>query len=403
MGNARGTRPSQGHVQFNATGSQRKKYWSFSLHEIGIYDLSTSIDFILKQTNQTQLHYVGYSQGTTLFFILTTARPEYNAKIISMVAMAPAVYMTHSQHTFLNILSRYNTLIKRVLDYYNIYSIDYGNKALRWLAEFACKKIEIESPFPCQFLLFLLDSKLINCVSINIFNPIRSVELLLWSVPSTAILSIAISLFFVLFATFFARHSYNQYPIFQSLVYTLQTSLPRIVHSIPNSASVQQLFHFAQWKMSGIFQPYRYDDDATNRLIYGVSPPEPYNLTQISVPITIIFSRSDEVSNATDVLMLYSQLQNVTELYQVPIKDFKHIDFIYSRFVREFINEKVIDALKLADQYSDVNKCIEWLNWISNFFSHSISIYFIVYQTATEKKMKNKMSIGCMFWQLGLF
>lgn len=81
-----------------------------------------------------------------------------------MIAMAPAVFVKHSQHTFLNILSKYYVLIKKVLDYYKIYSVDYGNRALRWLAEFACKKIENKSPFPCQFLLFFLDSNQINCV-----------------------------------------------------------------------------------------------------------------------------------------------------------------------------------------------------------------------------------------------
>lgn len=83
-----------------------------------------------------------------------------------MIAMAPAVFLQHSQHTFLNILSKYYLLIKKVLEYYKIYSIDYGNKALRWLAEFACKEIENESPLPCQFVLFFLDSNQINCVSI---------------------------------------------------------------------------------------------------------------------------------------------------------------------------------------------------------------------------------------------
>lgn len=165
MGNARGTRPSQGHTYLNATGAQSKNYWSFSLHEIAIYDCAAFIDYILHHTNQTQLHYVAFSQGTTLFFILTSALPSYNSKIRSMVAMAPAVQMTHSQHTFLNILSKYYALIKKVLDYYKIYSIDYGNRALRWLAEFACKKIGTKSPFPCQLVLFFLDSNQINCVS----------------------------------------------------------------------------------------------------------------------------------------------------------------------------------------------------------------------------------------------
>lgn len=121
------------------------------------------------------------------------------------------------------------------------------------------------------------------------------------------------------------------------------------MHSIPNSASVLQLFHFAQMKISGQFQPYKYEDAATNRLLYGISLPEPYNLTRATVPVTIIYSQSDEVANSSDVLCLHSKLQNVTELYRVQIKDFKHIDFIYSRFVREAINEKVIEALKMAN------------------------------------------------------
>lgn len=95
---------------------------------------------------------------------MTSVRTEYNEKIASMIAMAPAVFMRHSQHTFLRILSKYYILIKKLLDYYRIYSVDYGNRALRWLAEFACKKIENKSPFPCQFLLFFLDSNQINCV-----------------------------------------------------------------------------------------------------------------------------------------------------------------------------------------------------------------------------------------------
>lgn len=85
--------------------------------------------------------------------------------------------------------------------------------------------------------------------------------------------------------------------------------------------------------------------------MYGISPPDLYDLTKTTVPITILYSKNDKVSNSTDVFLLHEQLQNVTELYQVPISDFKHIDFIYSRFVREVINEKVIKTLQKANQY----------------------------------------------------
>lgn len=67
----------------------------FSWHEMGIYDLPAMIDYILKQTGQKQLFYIGFSQGTTQFFILMSLRPEYNKKIKLMSALAPVAYMGH--------------------------------------------------------------------------------------------------------------------------------------------------------------------------------------------------------------------------------------------------------------------------------------------------------------------
>lgn len=55
------------------------------------------IDYILTATNRSSLHYVGHSQGCTSFFVMLALRPEYNAKIASMHAMAPPVYMPSSQ------------------------------------------------------------------------------------------------------------------------------------------------------------------------------------------------------------------------------------------------------------------------------------------------------------------
>lgn len=67
----------------------------FSWHEMGIYDLPAMIDYILKQTGQKQLFYIGFSQGTTQFFVLMSLRPEYNKKIKLMSALAPVAYTGH--------------------------------------------------------------------------------------------------------------------------------------------------------------------------------------------------------------------------------------------------------------------------------------------------------------------
>lgn len=66
-----------------------------SWHEIGTQDLPAMIDYVLETTNQRSLSYVGHSQGTTSFFVMTSEKPEYNQKIKSMHALAPVAYIGH--------------------------------------------------------------------------------------------------------------------------------------------------------------------------------------------------------------------------------------------------------------------------------------------------------------------
>ncbi|XP_030080404.1 lipase 1-like [Drosophila hydei] len=91
MANARGTRYSRSHVKLNPNTD--KAYWSFSWHEIGYYDLPALIDAVLAKTGYEKLSYFGHSQGTTTFFVMASTRPEYNAKIHVMSALAPVAFM----------------------------------------------------------------------------------------------------------------------------------------------------------------------------------------------------------------------------------------------------------------------------------------------------------------------
>jgi pimeloyl-ACP methyl ester carboxylesterase len=62
---------------------------------MGIYDMPAVIDYVLEQTGQENLYYVGHSMGTTMFFVLTSSLPQYNAKIRLMTALAPIAYMAY--------------------------------------------------------------------------------------------------------------------------------------------------------------------------------------------------------------------------------------------------------------------------------------------------------------------
>uniref|UniRef100_A0A182F9N1 Lipase n=1 Tax=Anopheles albimanus TaxID=7167 RepID=A0A182F9N1_ANOAL len=90
LGNARGNRYSRNHTQLSP---ETREFWDFSFDEIGRYDLPAIVDHVLTETGHPKLHYVGHSQGTTIFFILNAERPEYNQKFELMQALAPAYLM----------------------------------------------------------------------------------------------------------------------------------------------------------------------------------------------------------------------------------------------------------------------------------------------------------------------
>ncbi|GLG98543.1 Lipase 1 [Gryllus bimaculatus] len=98
IGNSRGNKWSRRHLTLDPS---KNKFWDFSWHEMGVYDLPAAIDYILEVSGQEQLHYVGHSMGTTMFTILGAERPEYNAKIRAAALLAPAVLFAHKSDPIL--------------------------------------------------------------------------------------------------------------------------------------------------------------------------------------------------------------------------------------------------------------------------------------------------------------
>jgi pimeloyl-ACP methyl ester carboxylesterase len=65
---------------------------------MGAHDVPAEIDHILATTGQKKLYYIGHSMGTTMFFVMMSQRPEYNEKILAMVAFAPVAFFTPSKN-----------------------------------------------------------------------------------------------------------------------------------------------------------------------------------------------------------------------------------------------------------------------------------------------------------------
>ena len=46
-----------------------------------MYEAAAEIDYILEETGYKRVNFIGYSLGTIIYFMLLSARPEYNNKI----------------------------------------------------------------------------------------------------------------------------------------------------------------------------------------------------------------------------------------------------------------------------------------------------------------------------------
>lgn len=97
LGNARGNTFSRNHTKLSPSAAE---FWNFSWHEIGIYDLPAMIDYILFETKQNQLSYIGHSQGVTAAMVMLSSKPEYNEKIRVMHAMTPPIIFRYNHPLF---------------------------------------------------------------------------------------------------------------------------------------------------------------------------------------------------------------------------------------------------------------------------------------------------------------
>ncbi|XP_050085818.1 lipase 1-like [Anopheles aquasalis] len=290
LGNARGNRYSRKHDNMDPKGTE---FWKFSWHEIGLYDLPATIDYILKRTQQRRLHYVGHSQGTTAFFVMTTMRPEYNEKVIEMQALAPVAFMEHMSSPLLKLMTRFlNTL--------NVLFSLFG------IAE------------------FLPNTPILQEVATRIC-------------PPTATTNLCMHLLFLL-------SGYDPTQLDPALV-------PILLGHTPAGAATKQVVHFAQGVRSKRFQHYNYGK-VKNLVIYGkISPPE-YNLTQITVPIMIYYGLNDLLAAPDDVHRLAASLPNLQQKVQVNHARFNHLDFLLANDVRTLLYDGLIERITTVDKHA---------------------------------------------------
>ncbi|XP_014359958.2 lipase 3 [Papilio machaon] len=283
--NSRGNKYSKKHIN----KISQKKYWDFSFEEMGSKDLPATIDYILSKTSQSKLSYVGFSQGTTIFFVLCSMRPSYNEKIKQAILLAPVATINNIQSPLIPF-------------YANIYD------KLTFLAEAGINEV-----FPSNVFVSTYHAKVCNLRS-----PLR----------------------------FFCGLEYYLNFGLKELERLPDARLPIISSHIPAGGSAKTFLHFLQGYVLKSFRRYNYGVKK-NKEVYNSSTPPVYNLSAVSAPVTLVVSESDWISTIKDAKLIQNNLKNVVRNIVINTTlDFTHLEFVYGERVNSVINDPILKFMK---------------------------------------------------------
>uniref|UniRef100_A0A182W0D0 Lipase 3 n=1 Tax=Anopheles minimus TaxID=112268 RepID=A0A182W0D0_9DIPT len=289
----RGNRYSRRHTKLR---SDSRAYWDYSWHEMGYYDVPATIDHVLHVTGTRRLHYIGYSQGTTVFFVMASSRPEYNDKIVRMYALSPAVYAEHIQSPIFRWLAENSAAVKCFLDTLGLWQVVPHSKA-----QYALQRALCPARLRRSF-----------CV--------RLVEQLVGPNPNGT--------------DRLAQHVIGGHN--------------------PSGASSKQLLHFAQLNRYGRFQQFDYGQKEQNLAAYGQETPPIYNLSAVTAPVVIFYGLNDWMIHPDNVVRLAAELPNLVSMSAVEDQNFNHLDFMTAKRVRALVYDKIL--LELQQELSQKSK-----------------------------------------------
>ncbi|CAB3373679.1 Hypothetical predicted protein [Cloeon dipterum] len=263
IGNIRGNTYSR--VHFNLSTSD-PKFWDFSFHEMGYYDVPAMTSFILKKSGQAQLSYVGHSMGTTMFWVFCSSRPELQHRIRQMHALAPVAFLTRMKSP-LRTMAPFERELQISLALIGEHEFLRHGAITGYLEE--------------EFL------------KINHIGT-KGAEYLFY---------------------FICGYDPDQFN---------KTLLPLILGHTPAGASTQTVLHFLQEVNSGKFRQYDEGTAAGNRRKYGTPEPPEYDLSKIEVPVYMHYGLNDYLAAEEDVMELINARKLVYDPLITALKNGSH-------------------------------------------------------------------------------
>ncbi|NXY18360.1 LIPM Lipase, partial [Atrichornis clamosus] len=245
IGNNRGNSWSRRHV---SRSIDSEAFWDFSFHEMAMYDLPAMVGFILMQTEQEKLFYVGHAQGNSLGFIAFSSMPRLAEKIKLFFALSPLYTFHHAKGPVLKLAFLPDTVLKAIFGTKELVLVQRDYKDA--LAE-TCSKVLVEDT--CENEIFLVGG--------------------------------------------FDRENLNR------------SRLDVYLSHFPDYTSVKTLIHWGQTAKTGEFKQFDYG--AENQKMYNQSTPPFYRIKAMTVPVALWSGGQDWVSPPEEIWRLLPHLTNL--------------------------------------------------------------------------------------------
>uniref|UniRef100_A0A2A4J9X8 Partial AB-hydrolase lipase domain-containing protein n=1 Tax=Heliothis virescens TaxID=7102 RepID=A0A2A4J9X8_HELVI len=281
----RGSRYSRKHVTLDPD-TDKRKFFNYSMNELGKKDLKAIIDLVLNTTETDRLSLIGHSEGTSAAFILFSSIPEYNDVIELFVALSPVADLSDSGLALTTTI-RIGPVLNEILLAFGVEEILGYESLPRKLFQFLCSQGKVGYEL-CYNVIF---------GALSGYDPAQ----------------VALKFFLTILGHF------------------------------PAGTSRHNLIHYVQLGNSGRFAEYDYG--SKNEAYYGSKLPPIYDLSKVSCKVSMYMSKNDQIVGLKAAARVRDQLPNVVGYHIVDYDLFSHTDFIYAENAHEQVYEQVISEL----------------------------------------------------------
>jgi lysosomal acid lipase/cholesteryl ester hydrolase len=282
LGNARGCTYGLRHQTLSYKDTA---FWQFTWDEMAKYDIPAQVNAVLSMTGQSQLYYMGHSEGTLVGFAEFSQDQDFAKKIKQFYALGPVA-------TVKNLMG-----------------------PLSWIAPFTN-----EIDLLCE--IFGYNEFLPNSIWMDMMAALFCGD--------EAIAGLCDDVLFLIAGPDSTQLNTSRVPVY--------------VSHTPAGTSTNNVVHFGQMVKSGLMQMYDWGSKKKNKEHYNQDKPPVYDVTQMNTPVALFYGSNDWLADPTDVEMLIPKLKNLfSSNYLV---GFNHLDFIWGMRAAEEVYLPIIQMIK---------------------------------------------------------